>query len=297
MGRTLAKRLGKMDTTGIEEKGLEIYYGSKWVGEPGVDRREIVLKDWVRDINLPLTPEEWCSLCMRHGDHYIGGCCGQTGYIQDHFNAVFRDSGQIHSQDFLRLAATASRHEGFELFQDDLTQSQFDEKLSEWDSLGPIDKIGLCFQAVKSKLRDKDIPKSGVDLENPKDVIHILNRGLNFLSWEDIFTRDEKQATGQVHGNTELHLAKILPAAHKLLAALETRTKPFEGFGIFLKSDPNQILDNRLGCCVYHTHEEAQKIVDLWTKPSQDEEDETEDASRFEIKPLTISMQEGLKIG
>ena len=48
---------------------------------------------WIDKVKLELEPEEWCSMCMFEGSHYIGPCCGNTAVQQDIVNDVFRESG------------------------------------------------------------------------------------------------------------------------------------------------------------------------------------------------------------
>jgi len=48
-----------------------------------------------RNILLPFTAQEWCSICMREGEDYLGGCCGNMSAMQDIIQEVFRNSGFI----------------------------------------------------------------------------------------------------------------------------------------------------------------------------------------------------------
>lgn len=77
---------------------------------------------------LPLTPEDWCALCMREeagylsnrkdedGDavyrasEYMGGCCGSMSYVQDQLNGWFRDGGYVSAQEFVELGKAMRDH-------------------------------------------------------------------------------------------------------------------------------------------------------------------------------------------
>ena len=81
----------------LEKRGMEINRDYEYehtdtpAGHVGVrhDKKEI------QSIEIPLTDEEWCSLCMRDGQRYMGECCGQTGQVQDILNDLFRESGIV----------------------------------------------------------------------------------------------------------------------------------------------------------------------------------------------------------
>lgn len=56
----------------LEKRGAGFSREEEWVGEPGTPKRRPVPTGQVRGVLVPLTPTEWCSLCMREGAHYIG---------------------------------------------------------------------------------------------------------------------------------------------------------------------------------------------------------------------------------
>jgi len=289
-----------LNTEKLEALGLEIYYEDEWVGEVGVDRRPIPQLDQVRCIQIPLTPAEWCELCMREGGSYIGGCCGQTGYIQDCFNALFRDSGSADAKALLELAATTGHHEGFELYQEDLDQEAFNKQVEKWDSLGPIDKIGLCYQAVKVKLRASWMEKPRV-ADREDDPIDTLYRTFSYFQYKDLFSRDENphpsspSQTGQDHGNMELTLARFVPAYRQIYDLLSKQDKPFEGFAVYSKS-ANTILKNGYGLCVYYTRKDAENLIELWTRSENKDEEKEVKPEDFVIKAVTVSMKDGLVV-
>lgn len=60
---------------------------------------------------LPFTALEWCHLCMKYGEYYLGGCANLS-CVQDIINNVFRfNSGQISVQKLKTIAKTMNEHE------------------------------------------------------------------------------------------------------------------------------------------------------------------------------------------
>lgn len=297
----MTETLPTFDASSLEAKGLVISYEDKWVGE--VPRQPVKQLDRVRGIHIPLTPAEWCALCMREGDYYIGGCCGQTGYIQDCFNSLFRNSGYAEARELLELAACCENHEGFELYHQDLTEEQFNQRVDKWDKLGPIEKIGLCYRAVAAKLHEPQInvPHKANSLDSPAEIFYALERNIQFFAFKDVFTDDSSPAktNGQEHGNIQLRLARLLPAFVKLQGAITTLAKPFSGFGIFQTSNGN-LCRNGYGDCIYYTEQDAQNVIDAWKKSNSRLEDDNRDPKNivsendWVIKPVVVTVETGL---
>lgn len=151
----------------LEKRGMEISRDYEYehtetpAGRVGVrhDKKEI------RAIQLPLTDTEWCSLCMRDREMYMGGCCGQTGQVQDILNAVFRESGWVDANAAESLILVGGSHDGFEIL---LEKSE--EKLIEaekgWDELDPLRKIFLCVASAVPHMKMKG-PRKGQDIDDP----------------------------------------------------------------------------------------------------------------------------------
>ncbi|RJR10699.1 hypothetical protein C4588_02795 [Candidatus Parcubacteria bacterium] len=259
--------------------------------------------DQVESVYIPLMPEEWCALCMRDGDYYVGGCCGQTGLIQDCFNSLFRNSGYAASYELLQLANRCQNHEGFEIFSEPLSQEKFDKYIVDWrrsidtaattDSwiLSPIIKIGLCYRAVEDKLHESrlNVPTRGHDYSDPADVFYALYHNIEYLNYKDLFS-DPNEVNGQKHANIQLRLARLLPAAVKLQEAIAKLNIDFQGYGLF-ETDTNKLCGNSYGECLYYTREEAQKILDLWQKS------EAKAECRWTIRSVSVSLNDGLLIG
>ena len=55
----------------------------------------------------PFTADEWLAIAQRDGDQYIGGCCGQSGAIQDVVCGWFRDGGQVKIRELADKAEAA----------------------------------------------------------------------------------------------------------------------------------------------------------------------------------------------
>src|ERR1035437_7587895 len=96
--------------------GVIVTHDEKWVGEVGKGRHPEPLLGTILATYLPLSPAEWCSLAMREGENYVGGCCGNMSALQDVINGVFRDSGTVNSATLLSIAELALDHDVFEEF-------------------------------------------------------------------------------------------------------------------------------------------------------------------------------------
>jgi len=287
-----------MDHSSLEAKGLKVNYKLMYRGEP--PRTGVPVESCVENIFLPLSADDWCSLCMHEGDSYIGSCCGQTSYIQDMYNSFFREGAWVSGNDLIELISLCKNHEGFELYHEPLTQEKFEEYVKNWGTLGPIDKIGLCCQAVSGKIftsRLGDVPKS----EHQPDEIHILERALRTLSWTDIFS-DNRDDGKQHHAGRQLLIARIIPSCKKVLEELPKRFQTFDGFA--LVKNETEVCSNGFGTCVYADEVEARKVLKLWqdsdTKQQEIEEEDhrsseqTEFLSKLRVRKIRITLENGL---
>ena len=195
----------------LTSRGAEFIFGYEYVGK-GDERKRVARTDKVSRFCVPLTSEEWCSLCMRKGDAYIGGCCGQTGYTQDILNNIFRDGGWIDSEDALDLIEVAGGHDGFEI----LTEKNEDALLvaeATWDKLWMLDKLFLCVAAAAPRICPSSLAKVNPSTrEEPDDGIEVLSNALVILDYGDLWASDEQKESGQLHGNMMMHLARAVPS-------------------------------------------------------------------------------------
>ncbi len=237
---------GKM-LTKLEKLGLQVAWEEKFI----------------RHATFPLSPVEWCELCMRDGEHYLGGCCGQTSAIQDLLMMIFRDGGGADARDILNLMSTASPHGGFELFKVDFDLAKLGDFVDRWKELRPIEKIGVCCQAVRDHLDPKAVNVPDVENQDPKDPVRALQHSLEVLQWTDIFKPTEDH--GQRHANRQVLLSRILPACRLVLkTAAPLLSKPFNGYAVV--NGARRIMRDAHGYCIYGDESHAKAMLDMWTK-------------------------------
>ena len=176
----------------LRKVGVAINHDEEWVGEVGKGRHPVTLPETVKSVWLPLSPEEWCSIAMREGDNYMGGCCGNMGALQDTINEVFRDSGTVENPTLLGIGELARDHDGFDEFSP-LSDDEFFDLVSRWDKLGPWGKIGVVYNGVEPVLafRRWETPSN---FNDDKDSFTLLNATLSNVNWQDLYTiRDENK--------------------------------------------------------------------------------------------------------
>lgn len=279
----------------LEARGMKINREYEYVDTPkGREKRD---KDGIETICAPLTPEDWCRMCMRDGDNYIGGCCGNTGVVQDILNSIFRDSGWIDWRMAEELCHAAANHEGHELLYEK-SEKKLLAAEEKWDELYPIDKLFLAVAAVKAKMRVHAPHKEGVDLENEGDIVSMLHKGVRYLDFKDLFNdKDDGPAKkGQKHGNTALCLARTVPAAKAFLGKVATMKElPFDGFA--LVDEKGKLGENMLGVTIYTAREQAEETLGLWAKDDTErKKGEDTVADKYKVRPVRVTVEKGLEI-
>jgi hypothetical protein len=229
---------------------------------------------------------------MREGDLYVGGCCGNTGAIQDEINGAFRDGGWIDSASLLTVGLSARGHEGFEEFIEDGDES-YTAAIGRWPSLDPWGRLGVIYRAVEIVLKPRrwEIP------EEMGDPIRELESCLARLDWARLFGNDDL-FRAQHEANAVLTRARALTPTRLLLAELEKNEAGFEGYAL-VKPGTDTVLINRMGACIYADYAEAEKWVEISSR--RDAEDEPsnrskEDDFEAEIVPVSVSTATGLQI-
>jgi hypothetical protein len=273
-------------------RGVEFRWDYEYVGE-GDERKRVERPDRVRQFFAPLTAEEWCGMCMREGDEYIGGCCGQTGYTQDVLNEIFRDGGWIEPRLALDLIEIGGGHDGFDL----LTEQDEDKLIAEeanWDTLGGLGKIFLCVAAAAPRIcpnwLSKIIPPNR---EESNDGIGVLFNAIQVLKYGDLFGSDEAKESGQHHGNMMMWLARAVPGIEKFRKHTKATLaeEPWNGFAIV--SHENEIQRNGYGYTIYSTKDAAERMVQMWHKQDAEAKDDkkNEEINTITIKPVQVSSE------
>src|SRR3990167_8885301 len=113
---------------------------TEYRGEP--PERKLHKLELFCTLQLPFTPEEWCSTCMQEGDAYIGGCCGSASDMQSLMNSIFREGGWASIVDLCSLAESLKEHDASPAQQAMLT-------VANWKTLSPWDKVEVLWDLVQ----------------------------------------------------------------------------------------------------------------------------------------------------
>lgn len=269
----------------LESLGVTIGHDYEYRGKVGKGRYKVDQLNTVNGVYLPLTPLEWCLMCMREPpDHpdggqyesfYVGPCCGITGQMQDIINNVFRDGGWADGHDLLELGELARTHpDGFEDFFPEMTDEVFDGWVKRWkdgELHDPWAKIGIVFNAVEPWLQQvsymvptaKQVPSEYRTEE--QEVIHVLQGTLSRMSWTDMFNRDSEEELAQHKANRVTLQARMYPMVTRLHELLDEEGIDFHGYGIALKGT-DDIMSNVRGLCLYPEREMAERLLELWKR-------------------------------
>jgi hypothetical protein len=274
----------------LKKRGAKIEYNFDYTGPP--EKRVRHELEEITHILVPLSSKEWCEMCMREGRFYMGSCCGQTGYIQDILNEIFRDGGSVDSLKAFELVDRAEAHEGFDLLREKNEMVLLDAE-ENWKDLDPVAKLTLCVGAVLPKMQDKLRGLRKLDPADPMDAIGILQSGSQYIHFKDIFVGDDatEARKGQAHGNTAARIARMVPAAKTFLThAAKVADLPFEGFAVV--DEKNEIAENRMGLTIYTKEKYAKELLDLWKKDRESKKL----AEKFVVKPVRVTIEKGIEL-
>lgn len=303
----------------LRELGVEVYHETDWRGTPGVDREEFELPDKVRGVRPNFTPEQWCSLAMREGSSYVGGCCGNMSALQDTINMVFRDGGFIDAADLLEIAGWAHGHDGFELFgsMDDETferkvetAKHFREQIDGREVMvDPWALLGLIYNGVEPMLtpNSTNVPGDGGRAADTEHYdVAVLERTLMRMTWADLFDR-EGDELAQHEANMQVLRARALPVMRSLVARMEESGVDFDGWAI-VNPETDEVLSNGRGLCLYPEREQAEQVVEQWSRWADEERERLAkdpkrkeslafwDGRASEIVRATVTVGDGLKV-
>ena len=278
----------------LESIGISCNVHYEYVGT-GKERHRVEDESKITDVRINLTDTEWCDLCMREREYYLGGCCGQMGYFQDRINKLFRNDGWIRVGDFAELVIGSETHEMFERFERS-PGDIIEVALKDYSSLEPIDKIAATWNILKPAMFDRgrlptgDVPPGYKDSNEWSQ--HLLQRGLQMFSFRDMFTcGDNDPNKEQRHLDNVVLDARILVHLRKVYEHWNAKDPaPIPCFAVL--DENREVCNNRIGTCLYGTSQEAQTVLDTWKTDNSDEVD----FSKYSIVPVTVSLEKGLVI-
>jgi hypothetical protein len=207
---------------------------------------------------------------------------------------IFRDGGGADARDILKLMGTASLHDGFELFKVGFDLAKLGDFVDRWKELRPIEKIGVCCQAVRDRLNPKAVDVPDVEERDSKDPVRALQHSLEVLQWTDIFkpTGDH----GQRHANREVLLSRIIPACRLVLkTAAPLLSKPFKGYAVV--NGTKRIMRDHQGYCIYGDEGHARAMLDMWTQAVAEARKDGElriAIGKLAVKPVAVDAAGGI---
>jgi hypothetical protein len=270
-------------------------------------------------VKPPFTPHEWLALCVKEGQFYVGGCCGNMSAVQDEVSYVLRfDSGWFDCKKKLEGVVEAMAvHDGGELFK--ALPAPLDKcvrdarsslrKIAKSRRLGkkaydPWKLLALIWHIVKDfyaperphpEARVTNTTRSALD-----DAVSDLGRHLYSISIEHAFSGAAGKDGDEVrnHANCLVRLARILPALKTLNEHIDRLDPgPIEGFALVRRASPDDVLVNGRGLCVFGTEDEAQKLIKLWVQEDEEYESEgpKQKAEDFAIRKVKVTKEKGVE--
>lgn len=268
----------------LDQLQVRYHRATKWVGT-GQDRKQVEL-DEVTSVQLPLTPDDWCSLAQYEGDNYMGPCCGNMGAMQDVLNSVFRESGWARAADFRFIAESCIDHDGFDEFEDPAPlASACTEGL---DTLEPWAKIGVTWQAVQDILavEAKELPDAE-DLSSFDAAIQIAGKHIGLVRWSNIWAA-QREDGGQSRCVKMTDLAALLASLRTIYDDLKQRKLECID-AVALRGQDGAVGANYRGAAIFTDQAEAERVLTLW------KENEKFDQDRWSIVPCRVTVDKGLE--
>lgn len=275
-------------------------------------------------VRLPLSPLEWCAICMRDGCHYVGGCCSAESAVQDIMNSIFRDSGWTTINEIAEIADTSIHH-------DDLDATGVPnfkhlglliDVVELWGQFDPWHKIAVVWHLTKDNYVPKAPEASRGNSDGVEEAMTVLEGGLRHLNIHRLFERMDQhsEAAGideevrkqlehnRLQSASQGQTSKLL-ALYRILPALKTFTEkvnelnpgPLEGFALVHKELAGDVVaKNGHGYCVYANKKDANEIMELWRKDDAERKDERGSNwkpidERIVVRKVRVSVEKGIE--
>jgi hypothetical protein len=260
----------------------------------------------------PFTADEWLAIAQRDGDQYIGGCCGQTGAIQDVVCGWFRDGGQVKIRELAEVAEMCIRHDNKQSPFHDLGVS-FDEVVTDakaWQAGSELAdtvlvkhwsnlwfRLAVVWHLVKDSYDDEVEHGIRTDMAPVDKAICTIDHIATALSMHRAFGGDETP-TGQTRAQKILMLAKLVPALRYVLNHIDDLalgSTVFEGWALVdLSKGPEVICENGYGLCLYDDRDRMMEVVNLWKSNEAKHEGHVpaymEIKDRIGIRPVKVDL-------
>lgn len=305
----------------LERLGWKYSLEYEYRGEVGKGRQSYDLELFT-SVRLPLTPRDWCRLCMREGDEYlgvetekgtryedseyVGGCCGNMSAVQDTLNGWFRDGGWVSAHEIVAIGEAMRDHDDATF--DDIAPEELAKQVEEVASLEPKEgqylpawrKIALLYHLIKDHHKPDPPTAQHLRTDEIEGAFHLVSR----LSWAfgmgDFFSRGSSTTGTTEQVQKIMRLYRFLPAFKVIHErARELAPEPIEGYAIVdLEQGEGEVAENHYGYCIYATKPETQRVLELINRArEQYEESEPRNfaESKLRLRAVRVSIDEGIE--
>jgi hypothetical protein len=305
----------------LSKLGVEFTKSTVWAGTP--PRRPVPVKVFGGIVlGSVVSAYEWVGMMTNQGEFYLGGCCANMSHVQDMIENVFRHNGTLIDAHNICHIATALRDHGVEEPpESNLSLEKRVEKMARRfrstvkaretgkTLLNPVITMLLLADIIDGHYAPDHLIVNS--LKNTKDLKHaiaMLSLGLRSIAWHDMSNvsqlRDdvvEKQINDQREANRLLALAKVYPHFKTVESHVNQLDDVlYRGYALAKKDNPDEILANGYGFCLYQSVEEANKVLDIWRNNKKQIEEigekyEGGDINEFVVRHVTVSKSQGFQ--
>jgi hypothetical protein len=295
-------------TAFLKRRKVEFLQGNEYVGEPGVDRH-VEDRPYIEKIKIPFTGDEWIDLMDTEGQA-LGMCCATISHARDILLAELRGGRWINGEKLWEFVELLRHHDSFEYML-----PPTEKNYQKWKSHtfkrpkdDPVYRLWEIYDAIKDHLIVRPPPVEPFSEDAPirqpiQAALSTVYSHSASLYWatscfNDEGDRDPPWMKQQKQAARQLTIHRLLPALQSLLKHIDAlNLGDFDGFAVCKSKEPDAVTENGLGLCVYHTRDEAQRMIDTWAK--QDDENKTDYLSKEVrantiIRPVHISSKTGL---
>lgn len=292
----------------LNEREVKFVQGREWLGEPGVDRRTEE-RPYIEKIKIPFSGDEWLDLMDTEG-RALGMCCGTISAARDILLGELRGGRWIDGEKLTRFVGLLSHHDGFEYML-----PRTEKNYEEWGSYAferpaddPIYRLWEIYDKIKDHLHVRPpsvepYPENAPIRDPIQAALTTVYSHSASLYWAtSCFASDREDEPAwmkqQKQAHRQLTIHRLLPALQALLKHIDTLDLgDFDGFAVCKAKEPSAVTENGLGLCIFHTREEAQGMIDTWSKQEDEHEEDYLSRNVREntiIRPVHVSSKTGL---
>lgn len=292
----------------LERLGWTARVHREYRGEPGKGRREHDL-ELFSSVDLPLTPRDWCRLCMDseatpavlqvdekdeegrqlyEGSENISWEGDDAKVVQRKVNEWFYNGGScsvaslVEVGDLLRGHWGDSEDNAFGTYTPERLAEAVEGYLKVRDELEKENgylpswgKIALMYQLV----RDHYTPEVPEAVHENYPEIEAAFHTVGHMSWafgvRELFGFKPEGGT-QMSATFQMMLARFLPALRTVYTKIsELVPEPVEGWALIDRNaGDGEIAENGRGMCVFSTKADCEHLIRMWEQTEEEHEDE-----------------------